>query len=217
MKKVLILIMAFIAFGALNVNAQTTKTPEAKHRYFGYVGTNWTPHNVLSYSGEVGIWGTSSNTSYSIVCDAVPNGNKNKLDIWFGPKFYFTTHSEEKLCYMIYVSPKVSTSANQQCIEYGIDPYYSINKPSVWQVTTADIAVLGMKPQPAQDKADPGNDILEPARAEPEGCRRLQEEPRLKPGNVTRDRCRMGIQNPCRGPEGGCKVAPAVGTKILPG
>jgi hypothetical protein len=132
MKKLLFLLMAFIAF-ELNVNAQT---PEVKHRYFGYLGTNWTPYNKPSYSGEVGIWGMSANTSYSIVCDLVPNGSK--FDIWLGPKMYFTTHSESKLCYMVYVAPKFSTTnakSNQQCLEYGFDPYYTLNDNLLLGVT----------------------------------------------------------------------------------
>ncbi len=109
---------------------------ESKHRMFVYAGANYTPHNVLSYSGEAGVWGMTSNTSFSATFDAVPTGIGDKITPWVGAKAYWTVHSENKLCYMLYLAPKTSVdNTNQQCLEYGFNPNYTLSKDLLLAVT----------------------------------------------------------------------------------
>ena len=110
------------------------------HQTFIYVGTNFAPNSLLSYSGELGIWGIKSNTSFSGTLDFVPI--ESNIQTWIGAKAYYTFHTEDKLCYMIYIAPKfcidkgLSTNKSiDQVLEFGFNPNYTLNKYFLLSVT----------------------------------------------------------------------------------
>ena len=141
MKKITVLIAMSFLMICSTVFGQTAPatTEQPKHQGFVYVGTNYSPGYPLSYSAEVGTWGQKASTSYSIVFDAVPSYGTSTLKYFIGPKMYFTTHSEDKICYMVYIAPKVSLDkAHDGLIEFGFDPYYTISKTVLFGVTIGD-------------------------------------------------------------------------------
>ena len=139
MKKIALLAMSILTICSTSFGqtAPTTETP--LHQAFVYVGTNFSPGGLLSYSAEVGTWGQKSNTSFSATFDAVPSYGTSTLKYWGGIKAYYTVHSEDKLCYMFYVAPKVSLDkAHDQLIEFGFNPNYTLAKWCLLGVTIGD-------------------------------------------------------------------------------
>jgi hypothetical protein len=148
MKKLLLVFASsLIGFGAM---AQTDTTSPKHVGYFS-AGLNYSPKSQNSISVEGGVWGISSNTTFGATYDFVPGNyviNKGKDTLinywaqWVGVKAYWTTHSESKLCYMVYVAPKICINAkegmNHELIEFGFNPYYSINKYILFGVCIGD-------------------------------------------------------------------------------
>lgn len=141
MKKLLLVFATTLyGFGAL---AQTDTSK--KHVPYLSIGLNFAPKTTNSTSIEGGTWGITSNTTFGVTYDFVPsnytNSNgvmKNYLAQWLGAKAYWTTHSETKLCYMVYVAPKICVNTkpgmNKELIEFGFNPYYNISKKLLFGV-----------------------------------------------------------------------------------
>jgi len=139
MKKLfLVFASALVGFGAM---AQTASVK--KHAAYISVGSNYSPKTQNSYSVEAGTWGIASNTTFGMTYDFVPgdyniirNGApdvlKNYTAQWLGAKAYWTTHSEEKLCYMVYIAPKICVNSHEgmdrELIEFAFNPYYTLHK-----------------------------------------------------------------------------------------
>jgi hypothetical protein len=155
MKKTLLaLSVALIGFGA---NAQETKL-QKRHSPYISAGMNWAPKSANSASFEAGTWGMSANTSFGVTYDFVPTSftyaNGASVNIgqytaqWLGVKAYWTVHSEDKLCYMLYMSPKVcvhnmknedgSYSSSKELLEFGFNPNYTITKNILLGVTVGN-------------------------------------------------------------------------------
>lgn len=132
------LLIAVMLF-ATATNAQTDTT-QPKHQAFFYVGTNFAPHQSETYSLELGTWGITSNTSFSITYDFLPRVG---IQSWIGAKAYWTVHSENKLCYMVYLAPKHGLNGGQQndLLEFGFNPNYTINKNILFGVTVGNQAL----------------------------------------------------------------------------
>lgn len=136
MKKITLLAMSILFVCSSFAQTAPTTVEQPLHRAFGYVGTNYAPGNLLSYSAEVGTWGCKSNTSYSFVFDAVPQYGATTPQYWVGVKAYYTVHSEEKLQYMVYIAPKFSIDkVPGQVIEWGFNPNYVLNNDLLLAVT----------------------------------------------------------------------------------
>ena len=128
MKKKILLLAATALLSMSYVKAQDT----AKHVPFLSAGMNYSPKTTNSMSFEVGAWGTTSNTSYSLTYDFVPDQTSPGMyRQWLGVKGYWTTHDESKLCYMVYLAPKVcinsAPNTNHELLEFGFNPYYKLN------------------------------------------------------------------------------------------
>lgn len=131
----MVLFMSVVTATAFSQEAPATP----KHRAFIYAGTNWAPGYQLSYSAEVGTWGMSSNASFSATYDAVPSGNT--ITSYVGAKAYYTVHSEQKLCYMVYIAPKVALNSEKtQLVEYGFNPNYTLTNDLLLAVTLGNQA-----------------------------------------------------------------------------
>ena len=129
MKKLLLVFTASLCgFGAM---AQTDSVK--KHVPYFSVGMNYSPKSTNSVSVEGGTWGMTANTSFGATCDIVPrNDSGHTNQVWLGAKAYYTTHTEAKLCYMWYLAPKICVNSrkgeNKELLEFGINPYYTLNK-----------------------------------------------------------------------------------------
>ena len=142
MKKLILISILFASISAF-AQSDTVKKYEPKHLPFISIGMNFSPHSANSISAEVGYWGTTSNTSFSLTFDVVPGinpSNKTFCSEWIGVKAYWTIHNEEKLCYMLYVAPKhclnsFSGQSETELIEFGFNPYYKITKNILLGVT----------------------------------------------------------------------------------
>lgn len=132
MKRIILALLVCVISFATSFAQTDTTLP--KHRAFLYVGTNFMPHQNLSYSAELGTWGITSHTSFSATFDVVPvNG---VLHDWIGVKAYYTVHGEQKLCYMFYAAPKYALDGSKdQLIEFGFNPNYSLNDNVLLSIT----------------------------------------------------------------------------------
>ena len=129
------LIMSIATFGQ-----QRADTP--KHDPFVYVGTGWTPNKDLTYSAELGTWGGSSPTSFSITYDMSRNvgkgvDNTNPLfSHWLGAKAYYTVYSGPKICYMLYAKEAVQLEGSSNTLlEVGFNPNYSLSNSWLFGIT----------------------------------------------------------------------------------
>ena len=140
MKKLLLVVAS--AIFSLNATAQT----DTAKKHVGYLsaGFNYSPRSSNSLSIEGGTWGITSNTTFGVTYDIVPIsiGGKNYYSQWAGVKAYWTTHSETKLCYMVYVALKTCINSKQgmehELIEFGFNPYYTISKHTLFGVCIGD-------------------------------------------------------------------------------
>ena len=135
MKKLLLLIVGTLLWTA-SLFAQDKDHIQPKlHSPFASYGMSWTPNSDLTYSGEVGTWGTKSPTSFSITFDAARNVLKGGTDTnplftkWVGVKAYYTIFEREKICYMLYGKQAVQLNNTQTTLlEFGFNPNYTLSK-----------------------------------------------------------------------------------------
>lgn len=144
MKHLLLIVGLFL--WATNSFAQTSskdQPPAARHSAFASYGMGWTANQDLTYSGEVGTWGTKSPTSFSITFDASRNVAKGHSDTnplftkWMGAKAYYTIPGgDSKLCYMLYVKEAVQLdSTSNSLTEFGFNPNYTLSNHLLLGVT----------------------------------------------------------------------------------
>jgi hypothetical protein len=130
MKRIIGMLCLTLAF----VLTATAQESQPKHRAFLGLGANYMPGYNLSYSAEVGAWGMSAPTSFSAVFDMVPVDGD--ITYYAGAKLYFTTYSTDKICYMVYLAPKVNLNDIKQGIfEFGFNPNYTLHKNWLFGVT----------------------------------------------------------------------------------
>ena len=126
MKKTIITLV--LALTCLFATAQNHLTEG--RRPFAYIGTGSAPSSptILSgLSGEIGFWGTTKVTSYSLTLD-ITDYNLSKAETWVGVKPYFTAFDNGKISYMLYFQPKFNTNNfNTRVIELGFNPNYTLN------------------------------------------------------------------------------------------
>ncbi len=111
------------------VNAQNSLT--TGRRPFVYVGTGYSTTNNTGFSGEMGFWGTSKATSYSLTIDIMNNVDPS-TNYMVGLKPYFTAFDNGKISYMLYFQPKFNMNSdglhlNNRVIEIGFNPNYTVN------------------------------------------------------------------------------------------
>ncbi len=132
------------------VNAQTCATcnpTPSKHDAFIFGGAGWTPNRDLTYSGEVGIWGNTSVTSFSTTFDATHNVSKGadpSFTYWVGIKAYYTVYSTAKISYMVYGKEalQINNSSNS-LLEVGFNPNYTLSSHFLLGVTLGNQSLPG--------------------------------------------------------------------------
>lgn len=138
MKKItLMLIFAISSFASFS---QITKGSLSEgRRAFTYVGSNYctTPNETIlsGFSGELGFWGTTKATSYSLTFDVV-NPVGSSPSYWAGIKPYFTAFDNGKISYMLYAMPKFNVNdLSQKVIEVGFNPNYTVSNHVLFGLT----------------------------------------------------------------------------------
>lgn len=151
MKSTLLLIISIMLWAVMSFGQTASIDHKPQHSPFASYGMSWTPNSDLTYSGEVGTWGTKSSTSFSVTFDASRNAAKGYSDTsplftkWMGVKAYYTLPGGgPKLCYMVYAKEAVQLdNSSNSLLEFGFNPNYTLSNHFLLGATIGNQALQG--------------------------------------------------------------------------
>lgn len=116
-----------------------------KHSPFASYGMGWTPNSDISYSAEVGTWGTKSPTSFSATFDISRNTLEYQtVSKWIGAKAYYTVLEKNRITYMVYIKQAIQIdNVKKTLLEFGFNPNYTLRKDLLLGVTVGNQAISG--------------------------------------------------------------------------
>lgn len=133
MRKINIIAITAFLMLAFNVTLSAQNQLTTGRRPFVYLGSGYANTNTLlsGFSGELGVWGTTKVTSYSVTFDVVNQPSVN-TSYWVGIKPYFTAFDNGKISYMLYFQPKFNVNneglnIKERLIEVGFNPNYTVS------------------------------------------------------------------------------------------
>lgn len=137
-------LLILMLFCSTSMMAQVKPT---KHDPFASYGMGWTPNKDLTYSGEVGVWGNTSPTSFSLTFDAtrsVARRDASMFSKWVGVKAYYTVFSGPKICYMLYAKEALQLgNSSESLLEFGFNPNYTLSDSWLLGVTVGNQVIAG--------------------------------------------------------------------------